>query len=389
MEKNILTINGGSSSIKFALYANTALPTRLQYGRLERIGLSESLFVSTDISGNEVVREMHLPDMQSAILSLGAFLDSAVDMQNVAVIGHRIVCGVGRVAHEVVTPELIIKLKEIIPIDPEHLPTEISIIEMLSERYPDLLQVACFDTVFHQTMSRSAQLLPLPRRFDAMGLRRYGFHGLSCEYLIEKLSREDPTHAGGAVVIAHLGSGASITAIKNGKSTDTTMGFTPSGGIPMSTRLGDIDPGLLLHVMKSEGLSVDELNHLVNHESGLLGVSETSADMHDLLDRENADVRAREAVDLFCYEAKKRIGAYHAVLGGIETLIFSGGMGENAPRIRARICEGLECLGVVLDARKNEENDEIISAPSSRVRVRVMRTDEESMIARITRVFIQ
>jgi len=388
METHILTINGGSSSIKFALYSGDGSFLRSLHGKIERIGLPGSVLMCTDIMGKEEVREIPIADIEAAIGILSSFLETHIDFSRIIAVGHRIVHGMGRKNHTVVNDELIAALKETSSIDTEHFPLEIAIIEMFTKRHPALVQVACFDTVFHHDMPRVAQLLPLPRRFDSKGVRRYGFHGLSYSFLLEELRRLDLNKSEGKVIIAHLGNGASLTAIKEGKSFDTSMGFTPVGGIPMSTRTGDLDPGALWYVMKNEGLSLDKVNHLINHESGLLGISETSSDMYDLLGREATDERAREAVDLFCYEAKKRIGAYAAALGGVETLIFSGGMGENAPRIRTRICAGLEFLGITLDEARNQNNEEIISSPSASVCVRVMHTNEELVIARITHDFV-
>ncbi len=383
MEKYILTINGGSSSIKFALYSADGSFTKLMSGKIDRIGLPGSFLVYAKGDSGEVSREIPLADFRAAVDTLNTFLGEQVDFNNIVAVGHRIVHGMGRGSHAVVTPELIVELKDISPIDPEHLPLEIAILETFTERHPALVQVACFDTVFHHDMPRVAQLLPLPRRFDAAGVRRYGFHGLSCAYIMDELARLDPTKAMGRVIIAHLGNGASITAIKEGKSVDTSMGFTPTGGILMSSRTGDLDPGALWYIMKSEGLSFESLSHLINHESGLLGISETSSNMYDLLEAQTTDVRAKEAVNLFCYEAKKRIGAYAAAMGGIDTIIFTGGMGENAPRIRTRICAGLEFLGIILDEARDLASEEIISFESAPVCVRVMRTNEELMIARI------
>lgn len=383
MEKYILTINGGSSSIKFALYLADGSFTRSMYGKIDRIGLPESSLVYTKGDSGEVVRKAPLVDFKAAVEMLNSFLGEEVDFNNIVVVGHRIVHGMGRDRHVVVTSELIAELKDTSPIDPEHLPLEIAILETFAERHAALVQVACFDTVFHHDIPRIAQLLPLPRRFDTKGVRRYGFHGLSCSYIMEELRKIDPQRALGRVIIAHLGNGASITAIKEGKSFDTSMGFTPTGGILMSSRTGDLDPGALWYIMKSEGLSLEAMSHLINHESGLLGISETSSNMYDLLEAQENDVRAREAVDLFCYEAKKRIGAYAAVMGGVDTIIFTGGMGENAPRIRTRICAGLEFLGVTLDEARDLVSEEIISPPSSPACVRVMRTNEELMIAKI------
>jgi acetate kinase len=278
---------------------------------------------------------------------------------------------------------LLNELRRIRSYDPEHLPREIKLIEQFRRRFPKLLQVACFDTAFHRTMPRVAKLLPIPRRFDKMGIQRYGFHGLSYTYLLEELAHTAGKKAArGRVILAHLGNGASMAAVRDGKSIDTSMGFTPTGGLPMSTRTGDLDPGVTWFLMKTENLTPRQFNILVNQESGLLGVSETSPDMRDLLERQASDIRAAEAVELFCYQARKWVGAFSAALGGLDTLVFSGGIGENAGEVRARICAGLEFLGIDLDNVKNEGNAAVISRPASKVTVRVIRTDEELMIAK-------
>jgi acetate kinase len=284
---------------------------------------------------------------------------------------------------EIVTPELLAELHRLSPYDPDHLPREIELIEAFRQRHPQLPQVACFDTAFHQTMPRVAKLLPIPRRFDARGIQRYGFHGLSYAYLMEELARlGDPAAKTGRVILAHLGNGASLAAVRDGKSIDTSMGFTPTAGLMMSTRSGDLDPGLAPYLARTEQMTTQQFYEMVNHKSGLLGVSETSSDMRDLLDHEKADVRAAEAVALFCYQAKKWIGAYAAALGGLDTLVFAGGIGENAAAVRARICENLSFLGIELDESRNAGSAAVISAAPSRVTVRVIRTDEELMIAR-------
>ena len=262
------------------------------------------------------------------------------------------------------------------------MPAEVELIEVLRQRYPSMPQVACFDTAFHCTMPRVAKLLPIPRRFDAKGIRRYGFHGLSYAYLIEELARvADTKEALRRVILAHLGSGASMAAVREGKSIDTSMGFTPAGGLMMGTRPGDLDPGVAWYMMKSDDLTPTQFNDLINHDSGLLGISETSSDMRDLLAKEADDVRAAEAVGLFCYQGKKWIGSFAAALGGVDTLVFAGGIGENCPVVRSRICEGLGFLGIELEENRNETNEDIISAAASRVVVRVVHTDEEWMIA--------
>jgi acetate kinase len=257
--------------------------------------------------------------------------------------------------------------------------------EAFRQRHPTLPQVACFDTAFHRTMPRIASLLPIPRRYEAAGVRRYGFHGLSYEFLMEELARlGDPAAAKGRVILAHLGNGASLAAVRDSKSIDTSMGFTPTAGLVMSSRSGDLDPGLVSYLARTEQMSAPQFQEMVTHASGLLGVSETSSDMRDLLARESEDMRAAEAVALFCYQAKKWIGSFAAALGGLDTLVFAGGIGENAPLIRERICDKLGFLGIELNEVRNAKNASLISTDSSRVAVRVIRTDEELMIARST-----
>jgi acetate kinase len=288
-----------------------------------------------------------------------------------------------------VTGELLEELHRISPYDPDHLPREIELIEAFRQRHPRLPQVACFDTAFHRTMPRVAKLLPIPRRYDAKGVQRYGFHGLSYAYLMEELARlGDPAATAGRVILAHLGNGASLAAVRDGKSIDTSMGFTPTAGLVMSTRSGDLDPGLAPYLARTERMTTKQIYEMVNHESGLLGVSETSSDMRDLLAQEAHDIRAAEAVALFCYQAKKWIGAFAAALGGIDTLVFAGGIGENAPPVRARICDGLGFLGVELNKARNAESAGMISTEAGRVTVRVIRTDEDLMIARSVRAIL-
>ena len=274
------------------------------------------------------------------------------------------------------------ELRQLSPFDPEHLPEEILLTEAFHRRFPDLPQVACFDTAFHHDLPRVAQILPIPRRYEAQGVRRYGFHGLSYAFLMEELARLAGTEAAqGRVILAHLGNGASLAAVHRGKSMDTSMSFTSAAGVPMSTRTGDLDPGLAWYLARTEHLDAQGFNEMVNSKSGLLGVSETSSDMRDLLEREASDVRAAEAIALFCYQVKKWIGAFAAALGGLDTLVFAAGIGENAPTVHARICDGLGFLGIELDEKRNAANEGMISAETSRVPVRVIRTDEEYVIA--------
>jgi acetate kinase len=380
----ILTINGGSSSIKFALYRLGKMPTRSLYGKLDRIGLEDSTFTFNNEKGfDQNIPEAGVSDYHSSVNFLMDWLEKQIDFSLLRGVGHRVVFGMKHTEPELITQKLLDELHRIIPYDSDHLPAEIELIEVFSQRYPNLLQVACFDTAFHRTMPRVAKLLPIPRRFDKIGIQRYGFHGLSFAYLIEELMRVAGKRAGkGRVILAHLGNGASLAAVHKGKSVDTSMGFTPAGGMIMGTRPGDLDPGVAWYMMKSENLTPKQFNNLINHESGLLGISETSSDMRDLLAKESDDIRAAEAVALFCYQAKKWIGAFAATLGGLDTLVFAGGIGENCPVIRSRICEGLGFLGILLDEKQNRKNASIISKDKKSVAVHVIHTDEEWMIAK-------
>jgi len=380
----ILTINGGSSSIKFALYQVEEPLKRGLHGKVDRIGLSgTNLTFNAPTKKQPESRNLAAADHKSAANSLIDWLEKQNHFASVKAVGHRVVHGMKHTESEIVTKKLLDELRRISPNDPDHLPREIELIETFRQRYPKLSQVACFDTAFHQTMPRVAKLLPIPRRFDAKGIQRYGFHGLSYAYLMEELARlGDPAASKGRVILAHLGNGASMAAVRDGKSIDTSMCFTPTAGLVMSTRSGNLDPGLAPYLARTEQMTTSQFYKMVNHESGLLGVSETSSDMRDLLEHEKKDVRAAEAVALFCYQAKKWIGSFAAALGGLDTLVFAGGIGENAPLVRARICERLDFLGVEINKARNMEGAGVISTDASRVTVRVIRTDEELMIAR-------
>jgi len=383
-DAQLLTINGGSSSIKFALYAVATPLQRGLHGAVDRIGLSGTSLTYQEEEGKpQVSRVLTAADHKSAVNSLLDWLETEPDFASVKAVGHRVVHGMKHTEPETVTPELLAELHRISPYDPDHLPREIELIEAFRQRHPTMPQLACFDTAFHQTMPRVAKLLPIPRRYDARGIQRYGFHGLSYAYLMDELKRVgDPAATSGRVILAHLGNGASLAAVRDGKSIDTSMGFTPTAGLVMSTRSGDLDPGLAPYLARTEQMTTSQFYKMVNHESGLLGVSETSSDMRDLLEHESRDVRAAEAVALFCYQATKWLGSFAAALGGLDTLVFAGGIGENAPQIRSRICWGLSFLGIELDEKRNAVTEPVISARDGRVKVRVIRTDEELMIAR-------
>ena len=381
----VLTINGGSSSIKFALYKIDGYLKPLFYGKMENIGTKNTNLSFTNADTHERNSfDIKAADHTNAGNVLIDWLEKQIGFDSVKAIGHRIVHGMKHMEPEIITSELLTELKEISAYDPEHLPGEINLIEIFQKRYPSFPQIACFDTSFHSSMPPIAKLLPIPRRFYEKGIQRYGFHGLSYAWLMEELKRIAGNEtAQGKIILAHLGNGASIAAVKDGKSMDTSMGFTPTSGLLMGTRTGDLDPGVAWYLMQIEKLTPEQFNHLINHESGLLGISETSSNMRELLKNKDTDNRAAEAIELFCYQTKKWIGSYAAVLGGLDTLVFSGGIGENAPEVRDRICRGLQFLGIKIDEARNVKNETIISTDASKVSVRVIKTNEELMIARL------
>ena len=382
----LLAINAGSSSIRFALYDAGDPPRWLLGGKVDRVGLSGMNLTFQQATQQSQDRpSTDLPSDRTPVTFLLDWLETQPAFQSVKAVGHRVVHGMTHSEPERVTPELLDELHRITPYDPEHLPLEIELIEALQKRHPALPQVVCFDTAFHRTMPRVASLLAVPRRYEAAGVRRYGFHGLSYEFLMEELDRiGDPAAANGRVILAHLGNGSSLAAVRDGRSIDTSMGFTPASGLVMSTRSGDIDPGLVSYFARTEQMSAAQFQDMLNHASGLLGVSETSSDLRDLLARESEDVRAAEAVALFCYQARKWIGSFAAALGGLDTLVFAGGIGENASLIRWRVCEHLGFLGIDLHEARNTNNASLISTDGGRVAVRVIRTNEELMIAKST-----
>lgn len=381
---SVLAINGGSSSIRFAVYEQGEPLRRLLVGKVDRVGLPGAKLTFKDSTGqSHEGRTIDSADHNAAVVLLLDWLEDHPVFASIKAAGHRVVHGMTHTEPERVTPDLLEELHRITPYDPEHLPLAIELMEALCKRQPSWPQVACFDTAFHRTMPRVASILPIPRRYEAAGVRRYGFHGLSYEFLIEELARlGDRAATKGRVILAHLGNGASLAAVRDGQSIDTSMGFTPAAGLVMSSRSGDLDPGLVSYLARTEHMSATKFQEMVTNESGLLGVSEISSDVRELLARESEDVRAAEAVALFCYQAKKWIGSFAAALGGLDTLVFAGGIGENSPLIRTRICEGLGFLGVELNEAPNAENASLISKVAGRVAVRIICTDEELMIAR-------
>jgi acetate kinase len=384
--ERVLTMNRGSATLKSTLYevagdvgnrAEALLSISVAYSgtvsaRLKITDASDGALLDAPVAGRS---------SNAALEMMFAWLDEHKYLAGLAAAGHRLVHGGARYHDpQRITPEFLSELEKLVPLDPDHLPAAIHGIQFVAKKFPKLTQVACFDTAFHSSLPTVAKMYALPRRFYDEGVRRYGFHGLSFEYIVGELRKLDAKLAARRVIVAHLGSGASMVALEDGKSVDTSMGFTPLQGLVMSARSGDVDPGLLLYLLAEKKMSAKETGTLLNKQSGLLGVSGTTGDMRELQEKSKQDSHAAEAIDLFCYRAKKYIGAYAAALGGLDALVFTGGIGEHAPAIRERICSGLDFLGIRLDAPRNSANAPVISATDSRVNVRVIQTNEDLMI---------
>lgn len=378
----ILAVNAGSSSIKFTLFdVGTGEPRQQFDGALTGIGWQTGQFT---VHGNAIDQESHsvvVTDHRDAGQVIAKWLGRQIHASSLIAIGHRIVHGGPYFSKPTaITDAVVTRLRSMTVFDPLHMPDEIALIEVMAELYPTLPQVACFDTAFHHDMPRVAQLLAIPKQYQARGIRRYGFHGLSCESIMHQLQAVAPDEANGNVIIAHLGNGVSITAVKAGKSIDTTMALTPAAGIPMSTRTGDIDPGIVRYLAESEQMTPVDFDDMVTNKSGLLGLSGRSSDMEELINHEADDAAAHDAVDVFCYQAAKSIGALGVALGGITTIVFTGGMGENAPKIRARIAEKLAIFGAIVDTEKNDRHESIFSTDDSKIMLRMMHTEESQTI---------
>jgi acetate kinase len=357
--RSLLAVNGGSSSIKFALFTLAPQPRALRRGTLDE------------------------PERATALEQLLERVAEDVERYPLAAVGHRVVHGGTALRDpQVVTGELLETLRQLVRFAPNHLPDEIHLIEAVQRLRPDTPQIVCFDTAFHADLPEVARQLAIPRRYAAQGVRRYGFHGLSYTFLVDELRRRTGlSQADGMVILAHLGNGSSLAAVRGGRSIDTSMGFTPLGGLVMSTRSGDLDPGVVTYIARSTGFDADHVEDELSHRSGLAGLSDGTGDMRELLAREASDGSCRLAVSIYCYQIKKRIGAYAAALGGLDALVFSGGIGEHAPSVRARICGGLGFLGVDIDEQKNAANAPLISTSAARVAVHVIPADEEVVIA--------
>jgi acetate kinase len=380
---HILAFNSGSSSLKFALYEFSNSSERLLVrGEAEDIGApSARLWLRTSDGSSVVDQARPIPERQDTLQMVLEELKKGKYAPPSA-IGHRVVNGGPHyAAPQKITPQVLTELRNLVPLAPLHLPAEIKIMEEIAAQLPQIPQVACFDTAFHRRLSDLAQRFPLPRKLFDEGIRRYGFHGLSYEYVLQELG---PAAQRQRLIIAHLGNGASLAAVKDGLPADTSMGLTPTGGVMMGTRTGDLDPGILIYLLRERRYDAAKLERLVDSESGLLGVSELTSDMKALLAKRDSDPRAAEAVAMFCRSVRKEIGAFAAVLGGVDMLVFTGGIGEHAPALREEICRDLAHLGIRIDSAENNGAKDVISAAESACVVKVVATNEELMIARHT-----
>lgn len=376
-ETAVLALNTGSSSFKLALYSfHNEKVEKLVWGEAEEIGSKNGhlwLQGNPEISLNQTIS--FADSGEAAQYLIGKLRKSSLAL--VRAVGHRIVHGGPRLReHQAITPQVLAQLTDAVSFAPLHLPPALDVVRRAMATFPEIPHIACFDTAFHRTMPEHAARLPFGREFFQAGLQRYGFHGLSCESVVRALGPSLPPR----MVIAHLGNGCSLTAVANGGSLETTMGMTPTGGVMMGTRSGDLDPGVLLNLLR-RGYDAERIDALVNHNSGLSGVSGAGSDMRRLLEHREQDANARLAIEMFCYQARKSIGAMAAVLGGIEMLVFTGGIGENSPIIRAEICAGLQHLGIQLEAPANQCNAAMLSLSSGKCDVRIVEADEDLEIA--------
>jgi len=393
MTDALLILNAGSSSLKFCIFTDGDPPELLVRGKIEEL-LTTPRFVATD-ANDQVLDQKQWPT-NSRLGHSGAieFLlkwgqQSQFKQQNLIAVGHRVVHGGTRFTEPIKIDDGILnELDALVPLAPLHQPHNIAAMRAVALHAPKLSQVACFDTSFHHNQPAIAQRFALPRRLSDEGIRRYGFHGLSYEYIASRLPAVDPTAARGRTIVAHLGNGASLCAIRNGASVATTMSFTPLDGLVMGTRCGSIDAGVLIYLMNRHGMDARTLERVLTNESGLLGVSEISSDMRTLLDRESTDSRAAEAIDLFVYRIGREIGSLAAALGGLDSIVFTGGIGERAMPIRARVCQATSWLGLEFDATANDLDGPQISSTGSKVSAWVIPTNEELMIAQHTRRLI-
>jgi acetate kinase len=393
MKDGILVVNAGSSSIKFSLYVGNgdAKPELKSKGQVEGINVAPR-FIAQGPDG-AVLSEQKWPADSSLthddlLKHLIDWVEDHLGDASLVAAGHRVVHGGPRWSQPArITEELMAELESFVPLAPLHQPHNLAPIRALARVHPGLVQVACFDTAFHRTNPKVAETFALPRELTDEGVRRYGFHGLSYEYIARRLAEVAPQQAAGKVVVCHLGSGASMCAIDGGRSVASTMGFTALDGLPMGTRTGTLDAGVILYLLQQKGMSAGEIETILYKKSGLLGVSGVSNDMRVLLD--STDPHAAEAVDLFCYRIRRELGSLAGAMGGLDAVVFTAGIGERSAPVRSRVCDGAGWLGIELDETANAVNATVVSRPGSRVPVFVIPTDEEMMIAKHTRAVLK
>ncbi len=380
----LLVINPGSSSVKAMAYDESELEKALNSVSIEGIGTGQATLLPGSVFDENIIQHVDAPDYITAVRLIREWLEDEMGESVISVIGYRIVHGGERYKQPTkIDGEAIEYLRSITSLAPNHMPGAIDCVEAFRAVYPEVAHVACFDTAFFSEMPKVNQTLPIPKSISEEGVRRYGFHGLSYEYLLESFQdHEGEVAARGRVILAHMGNGVSLTACRDGRPVDTTMGFTPVSGVPMSTRTGDIEPGVIFYLMREKGMTLEEISDMVTKRSGLLGISGDTSDMYHLLQRQHENESSALAVEYFCYEIKKQIGAYIAALGGVDSIIFAGGIGERSDEIRARVLEGLGFIGVVIDPERNKRNARLISGDDSSVGVHVIPTHEDIIIAK-------
>jgi acetate kinase len=383
----LLAVNAGSSSLKVSVFDEVQLDKPTISVAIEGIATLDACLIPDGAYGGARTIKLTIPDHQAAATAIMWWLKArGVDILQVKSVGHRVVHGGERYDQAaVIDSEVIEYIRSITPLAPNHMPVALTCIDAFKGRYRNATHIACFDTAFFHDIPEVAQTIAVPETIRNLGVRRYGFHGLSYEYILKDfMEHEGEAAANGRVIIAHLGSGASLTAIKDGLPIDMTMGFTPASGIVMSTRTGDIDPGLIDFLLRERSMTPQEVSDLISKQSGLLGISGTTADMHKLLMDRSHDEYAALAIDIFCYNIKKTIGSYAAALGGVDSIIFSAGIGERSAAIRQQVVSGLDFLGAVVDDTRNERGDRLISAEHSRVGIHIIPTHEDVIIAQKT-----
>jgi acetate kinase len=379
----VLALNSGSSSLKFGLYrVGPSHADMLFSGEADAIGGERSSFNARDAAGNALLAEREaIADAEQAIARIVDLL-SHFKMPSPAMIGHRIVHGGPTLRqHCLIDGQVLSQLESAVGFAPLHTPAALSVIHFAQQHFPGVAQAACFDTAFHSELPDIARILPLPKKLRSDGIQRYGFHGLSCESIIDQLGADLPDR----LIIAHLGNGASITAVKSGKSIDTSMGLTPTGGVVMGTRSGDLDPGILIYLMREKKLDAATLEELVDRQSGLAGISGMGGDMRTLHQASSSNEDARLAIAIFCYSVRKQIAAMSAALEGLDMLVFTGGIGENDAAVRAEICRGLSWNGLALDAARNQTASNPLNTAAARCSIRVFPSQEDEQIARHSR----